>query len=167
MKTLYMIGGTMGVGKTTVCQVLKKELDNAVFLDGDWCWDADPFCVTEETKQMVVRNISFLLNSFIHCSAYTNIIFCWVMHQQEILDDLLSRLDLSGCSVKAFSLVSSPEALRARLEKDIRSGIRQPDVLDRSLDRLPLYSRLNTHQIDTTGLTPEETAGRIRAAAEE
>ncbi|MBQ0125795.1 MAG: AAA family ATPase, partial [Clostridiales bacterium] len=40
MKTLYLIGGTMGVGKTTVCQQLKKELDKAVFLDGDWCWDA-------------------------------------------------------------------------------------------------------------------------------
>lgn len=34
MKTLYLIGGTMGVGKTTVCQRLKKVLPNAVFLDG-------------------------------------------------------------------------------------------------------------------------------------
>ena len=39
MKTLYMIGGTMGVGKTTVCQLLKHDLPNSVFLDGDWCWD--------------------------------------------------------------------------------------------------------------------------------
>ena len=50
MKTLYMIGGTMGVGKTTVCQQLKQDLPNSVFLDGDWCWDASPFQVTEETK---------------------------------------------------------------------------------------------------------------------
>ncbi|MBE6559472.1 MAG: nucleotide kinase, partial [Ruminococcaceae bacterium] len=33
MKTLYMIGGTMGVGKTTVCQQLKQDLPNSVFLD--------------------------------------------------------------------------------------------------------------------------------------
>ena len=32
MKTLYLIGGTMGVGKTTVSQQLKKELTNSVFL---------------------------------------------------------------------------------------------------------------------------------------
>ena len=44
----------MGVGKTTVCRQLKKELPNSVFLDGDWCWDADPFQVTEETKTMVL-----------------------------------------------------------------------------------------------------------------
>ena len=35
MKTLYLIGGTMGVGKTTVSQQLKKDLINSVFLDGD------------------------------------------------------------------------------------------------------------------------------------
>ena len=50
MKTLYMIGGTMGVGKTTVCQQLKQDLQNSVFIDGDWCWDASPFQVTDETN---------------------------------------------------------------------------------------------------------------------
>ena len=70
MKNLYMIGGTMGVGKTTACKLLKRRLDNAVFLDGDWCWDADPFQVTEETKALVLDNISHMLNNFIHCTAY-------------------------------------------------------------------------------------------------
>ena len=82
MKTLFMIGGTMGVGKTTVCQQLKRDLQNSVFLDGDWCWDASPFQVTDETKSMVTDNICYLLNNFLHCSAYENVIFCWVMHQQ-------------------------------------------------------------------------------------
>ena len=50
MKALYLIGGTMGVGKTTISQQLKKDLPNCVFLDGDWCWDADLFQVTEETE---------------------------------------------------------------------------------------------------------------------
>ena len=54
----------MGVGKTTVSQQLKKTLRNSVFLDGDWCWDADPFQVTEETKKMVMQNIFFV--KFLH-----------------------------------------------------------------------------------------------------
>lgn len=58
----------MGVGKTATCQILKQKLNNSVFLDGDWCWDMHPFQVTEETKQMVLENIGFLLNSFIRCS---------------------------------------------------------------------------------------------------
>ena len=64
MKSLYLIGGTMGVGKTTVCRILKQQLPDAVFLDGDWCWDADPFVVTEETKAMVLQNICFMLGQF-------------------------------------------------------------------------------------------------------
>ena len=44
-KHLYLIGGTMGVGKTTTCRILKEKLDRSVFLDGDWCWDMHPFTV--------------------------------------------------------------------------------------------------------------------------
>ena len=91
MKTLYLIGGTMGAGKTTVCRILRDKLDRSVFLDGDWCWDMHPFQVTEETKKMVMENISFLLNNFLRCPAYDHVVFCWVMHQQGILDDLLAR----------------------------------------------------------------------------
>ena len=80
MKKLYIIGGTMGVGKTTVSQLLKEKLPRSVLLDGDWCWDMSPFQVTEETKSMVIDNICYLLNNFIKCSAFDNIIFCWVMH---------------------------------------------------------------------------------------
>ena len=59
LKTLYIIGGTMGVGKTTTCQHLKKILPESVFLDGDWCWDSHPFQVTEETRHMVMDNICY------------------------------------------------------------------------------------------------------------
>lgn len=163
MKNLYMIGGTMGVGKTTACKLLKRRLDNAVFLDGDWCWDANPFQVTEETKAVVVDNICHMLNNFIRCTAYQNIIFCWVMHEQEIIDRILSRLDTRGCAVRTISLVYSKTALAHRLQGDIDSGIRRPEDIARSSGRLPLYEKLRTIKIDVSGLTPVETAERIAA----
>lgn len=161
MKKLYLIGGTMGVGKTTVCQILKQKLEQAVFLDGDWCWDAHPFQVNEETKAMVMDNICYLLNNFLSCSAYRNIIFCWVMHEQSIVDSILSRLCLEDCEVKNVSLICSREALSRRLEKDIRAGIRQRDVLERSVDRLKLYRTLNTVKVDVSEISAEEAAERI------
>ena len=161
MKKLYLIGGTMGVGKTTVCQILKQKLEQAVFLDGDWCWDAHPFQVNEETKAMVMDNICYLLNNFLSCSAYRNIIFCWVMHEQSIVDSILSRLCLEDCEVKNVSLICSREALSRRLEKDIRAGIRQRDVLERSVDRLKLYRTLNTVKVDVSEISVEEAAERI------
>ena len=161
MKKLYLIGGTMGVGKTTVCQILKQKLEQAVFLDGDWCWDAHPFQVNEETKAMVMDNICYLLNNFLSCSAYRNIIFCWVMHEQSIVDSILSRLCLEDCEVKNVSLICSSETLSRRLEKDIRAGIRQRDGLERSVDRLKLYRTLNTLKVDVSEISAEEAAEKI------
>jgi shikimate kinase len=156
MKKLFLIGGTMGIGKTTVCQLLKEKLDNAVFLDGDWCWDADPFYINEETKKMVQDNIYYLLNNFTHCSMYDNIIFGWVMHEQTIIDDLIANIDISNCEVFPISLVCTPEALCKRIIKDVEEGVRKQDVLERSLQRLPMYKNLKTIKIDVSEITPEE-----------
>lgn len=161
MKKLYLIGGPMGVGKTTVCQALKRRLPNSVFLDGDWCWDSSPFQVTEETKAMVMDNICHTLNNFLACSAYENVIFCWVMDRKNILDQLTSQLHLDGVESHAFSLLCTPDELTRRLEADIAKGLRQPDVVARSLERLPLYDALNTQKVDTTGQTVAEVVQNI------
>ena len=146
----------MGVGKTIVCQCLKNNLNNSVFLDGDWCWDANPFQVTEETKTMVMKNICHLLNNFLHCAAYEYIIFCWVMHEQSIIDEILRRVDTSDCNVKLISLVCDEETLKARLERDVKQGIRNADVLARSMERLILYQYLEMVKVDTSQKTVEE-----------
>lgn len=161
MKTLYLIGGAMGVGKTTVSQQLKKELSNSVFLDGDWCWDADPFQVTEETKAMVLGNICFLLNSFLRCSAYDNVIFCWVMHEQSIIDSILRELDTRDCKALTLSLIADEENLRRRLNADITDGIRTEDVVERSLARAAMYPALDTVKIDTNNKTIKEITHEI------
>lgn len=161
MKHLYLIGGTMGVGKTSTSQILKQKLNHTVFLDGDWCWDMSPFQVTSETKKMVLENIIFLLNNFIHCSAYEHIIFCWVMHEQEIIDQILSRLNAANCEIYTISLICSKEALRERIQKDIEAGIRTEDVISRSLQRIPLYENLDTIKIDVSTLLPEQVAEKI------
>lgn len=150
MKTLYLIGGTMGVGKTMISKQLKQALNHSVFLDGDWCWDMRPFIVNEETKAMVLDNICHLLDNFIHCSSYENIIFCWVMHEQSIIDDILKKLDTSNLNIKSISLISDEASLTQRIAKDIASNLRQPDVLKRSLERLAMYQELNTIKIDTS-----------------
>ena len=163
MKHLYMIGGTMGVGKTTTCKILKDKLDNAVFLDGDWCWDSSPFQVTQETKAMVIDNICYLLNNFIRVSAYENIIFCWVMHEQSIIDLILSKLILEGTKVYNISLVANENALRARLGRDVANGIRKADVIERSVMRIHMYDKLDTVKIDVSNITAEEAAAMIQS----
>jgi len=161
MKTLYLIGGTMGVGKTSVSQCIKQKLPNAVFLDGDWCWDANPFQVTKETREMVIDNICYLLNRFIQCSVYENIIFCWVMHEQSIIDTILNKINTTGCIVKIISLVANKETLAERITRDIDSGSRGAEVLERSIARLPLYQFINSVKVETDGKTVHEIAEEI------
>ena len=162
VKTLYMIGGTMGVGKTTVCQQLKQDLQSSVFLDGDWCWDASPFQVTDETKALVMDNICHLLNNFLKCSAYENIIFCWVMHEQNIINSILEKLAIQNCAVKRISLIADEKTLRDRLSMDVERGIRRADVIERSVSRIPLYQTLNTVKIDTNEKTVAMIANEIK-----
>ena len=152
----------MGIGKTTVCQQLKQDLPNSVFLDGDWCWDASPFQVTDETKAMVTNNICYVLNNFLKCSAYENIIFCWVMHEQSIINSILEKLDTQNCEVKCISLVADEKTLRERLEKDVERGIRSEDIIERSIVRIPMYQALNTIKIDTNTKTVAMIANEIK-----
>ena len=161
MKNLIIVGGTMGVGKTATCRELQKILPRNVFLDGDWCWDMHPFVVTEETKAMVNSNIAHLLNGFLACSEFENVIFCWVLHERHILDDLVNALNLNGCTTHCFSLVSTEQALVERLNRDIAAGKRGSDITERSVARISLYDELDTVKIDVSTISPADAARRI------
>lgn len=161
MKKLIMINGTMGVGKTATSRELQKMLNNCVFLDGDWCWDMHPFIVNEETKHMVLDNIVYMLNNFLHCNTFEHIIFCWVMHEQSIIDYILSRIDVSLCDVQVYSLLCREDVLKERLSKDIINGIREEDILVRTIARLPLYDCLDTIKVDVSELSIAEAANQI------
>ncbi len=147
MKNLIFLSGPMGVGKTAAGQALKRLLPDCAFLDGDWCWDMDPFVVTEETRRMVVSNAAYLLQSFLSCSVYQNVVFCWVMHEERIADDILSRLR-APMRLFEYSLICSPEAR---------------NVLERSLARLPNYARMRTVKIDVSARSAQDAARLIAA----
>ena len=151
----------MGVGKTATCRELQKILPRNVFLDGDWCWDMRPFVVTDETKAMVNGNITHLLDSFLACAEFENVIFCWVLHEQHILDDLINALNLNGCTTHCFSLVSTERALVERLNRDIVAGKRDSDITERSVARISLYDELDTVKLDVSAISPADAARRI------
>ena len=163
MKRLIVVGGTMGVGKTAVCEALLKKLPQAVFLDGDWCWRMDPFVVNTETKAMVLDHITHLLRGFLQCSVYENVIFCWVLHREDIVRQVLDGLRGLPFALYRQTLVCSPEALRDRLQRDVEAGRRAPDVIARSLERLPLYRNAGGNRLDVGSISADQAADRICA----
>jgi len=161
MKNLIFINGTMGVGKTATSKILLKLLSNCVLLDGDWCWYADPWIVTDETKQMMYNNTGYLLNSFLDCSAYNNVVFCWVMHLDSMVEDILSLIKGADYNLYKFSLVCSENALTTRLQKDVDDGVRENAALERAISRMSNFLKMDTIKIDVSDITAEQAANII------
>lgn len=158
MKHVYLIGGPMGIGKSTICNQLNQDLDHSVFLDGDWCWNMDPFIVNQDTKNMVLDNITHCLNNFIHTPGIENIIFCWVMHKQDIIDQIIQKLDTEGVDIHLISLICEKEELIKRMLIDRRDN----QTIRKSLQYLELYKDLDTQKIDVTTLDVQNTIDKIK-----
>ena len=163
MKKLIMINGTMGVGKSTVCNILFKMLNDSVYLDGDWCWNMNPFVVSDENKEMVINNISYLLKSYLNNSGYKYIIFCWVIQDEAIFKQILDKLNGFDFELHKISLVCSEESLKNRLSLDVENGIRKTDVINRSIERISFYEKMDTVKIDVSNITPKDAANKICA----
>lgn len=91
-KQLILVGGAMGVGKSAVCRELLRQLTPGVWLDGDWCWNMNPFVVSEENKRMVLSNITHLLRAYLDNSSCRYVLFCWVMDQPLLFEAVLGPL---------------------------------------------------------------------------
>lgn len=161
-KKLIIINGVMGVGKTTISKALYKKLDNSFWLDGDNCWMMNPFEVTDENKFMVLDNISYILNNFIKNSKSKYIVFNWVIHTEDIMKDILNKIDSSSVDVYKITLMCSKENLINRINKDIKLGLRYEDNIKRSLDRLELYNKMDTIKIDTSNKSIEDIVDEIK-----
>ncbi|MGI5889158.1 MAG: AAA family ATPase [Oscillospiraceae bacterium] len=161
MKTLYLVGGPAGVGKTVISRIMNKKLPNCVHLDGNWCWEMNPFQENDETTAMVMDNICHCLNNFIHCSVFDNIVFSWEMYKQHTIDSILAWIDMTDLNIVNVSLVCSEEELRKRIWKDVYAGLRTPDAIEASIEKIKLYSSLCTTKITITNLSPEEAADKI------
>lgn len=158
MKKLIIINGTMGVGKSTVCQELYMQLQNAVWLDGDWCWLMHPMVVSEENKQMVQENIKYVLRNYLKNSSLPYVIFSWVIHQEEIFELILRELDDLEFELYKITLICSEAALIKRMS----TGGRTEDNIESSVKRLALYQDMNTIKIDTTDLKLPDIIVKIK-----
>ncbi|WP_297136878.1 AAA family ATPase [Terrisporobacter sp.] len=149
-KKLIIINGVMGVGKTTISKMLYKELENSFWLDGDNCWMMNPFVVDDENKNMVLDNITHTINNFIKNSNSRYIVFNWVIHTDEIMNNILKKINTCNVDVYKITLTCSKETLISRIEEDIKNGLRDDKNIERSLEKLLLYDEMNTIKIDTT-----------------
>ena len=161
---LIFINGTMGAGKTTTARALQKIMPPCVFSDGDNFWDMHPFAVNERSKRMVLQNISAVLSNFLESGLFENILFCWVMHEESIVKEILSRMPGLPFRFFLFTLTCGERTLTERLAADVAAGARSGGIFARSKARAARYDEMLSCKIDTDGRSPEESAALIAKA---
>lgn len=116
-KKVIFISGTIGSGKTTLSEKLVYSIPNSVMLDGDWCFhQGNTWYFDKETKDMAINNIITVLNSYINNPNFENIIFCWTLHKQDMIDKILNSL-VGDFKFYHFSLICSEKTIQERIRK--------------------------------------------------
>ena len=160
---VIIINGPMGVGKTTVGKWIAEKNPGTAFIDGDWCMDLHPFVGNRETKAMAVDNILHMLGNYGKCSECRMAVLVWLMDDAWVRQSILDGLAAQGAEVRSVTLVCGRESLISRWKADRACEWRTDEWLRVSLASLPAFSALD-NVIDTSGLSVEQTAGRIMEA---
>lgn len=161
IKKLIIINGTMGVGKSSVCEKLYKTLPNCAWLDGDWCAMINPFVTSNENKDIVISNITHIINNFLKSSSIQYIIFNWLIESDTIMNRILNNIENDNFLLYKITLTCSMEELVKRIGRDILDGKRNRESINRSLERISLYDKMDTYKIDTTNLKQDEISKKL------
>jgi len=165
MRSLILLGGPTGVGKTTTLRILEKSLENAGCLDADDVWRVSGTIATPENGPVAIDNVIGVMRGYFRGGCETGVL-SWVFARPQLYEPVIAGLSDVVDAVRQIYLVASPETIRQRI-----IGRRRQNPGDDSLEaaieyavsRVELIDALPFDKIDTTGLTPSEVALRLAA----
>lgn len=159
MKTLILIIGPNGVGKSTTCELLHRRLPRSSWLDSDWCRLVNPFEFTPEIESLIANNMSALLGNYLQCSQVDYVIFSYGFHgpRKRIFEEVLRNLSAIEFRLLTIMLFCSEEENTRRMMKDWR----EPERIRRGLETRLQYQNTDNPRIETTHLSVEGTVEEI------
>lgn len=167
MKKLIVLFGPNGVGKSTAAKALMERCPATAYVDADWCRSINPFEFTPGTKQTVTENLHCLLRNDLRCPDIRTVVWTYSLHgeRQAIYEEIIRRLLSDKLDFQLYPIV-----LKCSMEENLRrcaSDGRDREPTERGiLNTFALYDDMDFPILDTTDLTPEETASKVLALAQ-
>lgn len=161
MKKLIVILGANGVGKSTAAAELMRMLPNSAFIDSDSLRMMNPAGNSEALIHIQKLNIFDVMSNYFSSDMIKYVIFPYGVHGhrkqllEEIVRGIVGKFDVETCTVV---LTCSEEENIRRMKLDSRDNERIKRALEFSR---PEYNDIEQLKIDTTSLTPKETACAI------
>jgi energy-coupling factor transporter ATP-binding protein EcfA2 len=163
VKRLLFICGSNGIGKTTICKHLVRQLPNSAYVDSEPCRLMNPFVLNDETIPTIRKNISDLIRNYFQCPAVQTVIFSYGFHgrRREIFDGVLQDIADMEYNLIPLLLTCSEEENIRRMCCDHRDAERIQRALQVSRQA---FAGVGYPQIDITELSIEDAVSRILSA---
>lgn len=161
MKTVLFICGSNGIGKTTICKAMVKQLPHSAYVDTDPCRFINPNVLDDETIPTIRKNISDLIRNYLDSTFAQTVIFSYGFHgrRKEIFDGIMDDLSAHTFHFIPLLLVCDEAENIRRMVCDGRDGKRIQRALASSRNA---YADVNYPTIDISALSVDEAIARIR-----
>lgn len=157
MKTILLILGPNGIGKSTTAQSVLDRLPNAALVDSDWCRAMNPY-----DMNTVINNMYAMIKNYFDNQEINTIILPYGFHgdRKQRFDVVIDKLRRAEIDFKIFAviLLCSFDEMIDRSQKDMRDNERIKRGVKNTFH---FYDEYEYPKIDTTDLTAEQTADKI------
>ncbi len=114
---IFILNGSVGVGKTSVSWALNESFDKSVMLDGDYLGAVYPFEIYDEARVTYLYQTLAHLITFHQKHGYTNFVINYVLESPENLSELIGYLRPLEGDIYTFWLTCSEDEQRKRILK--------------------------------------------------
>ena len=160
MKNILFLCGPNGIGKTTICKEIIKQLPYSAYVDSDPCRIMNPYVLNDDTISTISKNISDLLINYLKCPIVNTVVFSYGFHgrRREVFQRVLSEISQMEHEFIPFLLWCSEEENINRMNIDNRSAERIQRTLNESRKA---YNDVNYPKLDITNFSISEAAKTI------
>lgn len=163
MSKLVLLGGPVGVGKSSAMRNLKSRITRVGLVDADEVWQVSDDLTPDENRSYAHDNVNAVIAGYARAGVETCVVN-WVFARAELYEPIIAASkDLFDDIVQLY-LVANPDVLEERIKHRWMAQGQDYDLeslVDYSKSRLALIHELPYDKIDTSLLSAEEVADQI------